>query len=155
MKANQNNITSAILAMVAAIEAAGKAQAEANTEVIEFLKTIPSVKIAEKSTGEKLVTTWAFAKRTNQLEALKRPFENLGSWGQGRVQVFIWSDFAPHSFYFEEYPAGHSLEECRNAWQSLRMMNGGIIYHGPLEDGRHAETFSVELTPSNSWSIHT
>ena len=34
-------------------------------------------------------------------------------------------------------------------------MNGGVIYHGPLEDGSRPETFAVTLTETNSWFIHT
>jgi hypothetical protein len=57
----------------------------------------------------------------------------------------IYDDFAPLSFYF-----------VRNKGETFRG-NGGIIFHGKHDNGGDggAPTFSVSLTPTNGWSIHT
>jgi hypothetical protein len=47
------------------------------------------------------------------------------------------------------------FEAVPDDWQKHRIMNGGVIYHGPMENGTRPETFAVTLTPENSWSIHT
>ena len=54
----------------------------------------------------------------------------------GNVELF--ADFVPHSFAFIVFKNGK------------REMNGGLIYHGGS-----TETFTVQLTPTNGWSIHT
>lgn len=57
----------------------------------------------------------------------------------------IFTDHAPLSFYFARY---------RNEQFSG---NGGIIFHGVHDNGGDgsAPTFSVNLTPTNGWAIHT
>lgn len=61
------------------------------------------------------------------------------------MNIFISSDFAPFSLYFEK-------------WRNEKMYgNGGIIFHGK-HDGfgsGAAPTFSVSMTPSDGWEIHT
>ena len=95
-----------------------------------------------------------FAARTNQSEKLEIHFSNLQAWSeQSNLKTWISVDFVPHSFYFQMYP--DTFDTIPNDWQKHRHMNGGIIYHGPLEDGARPQTFSVNLTPQNSWSMHT
>jgi hypothetical protein len=58
----------------------------------------------------------------------------------------IHTDFAPLSFFFVRFNAQNESVLC-----------GGIIFHGK-HDGfgsGSAPTFSVCLTPTNGWSIHT
>ena len=56
----------------------------------------------------------------------------------------IYPDFAPHSFTF----ARIRDEKC--------IINGGIIFHGIKgEHGAGAPTFSVSISSSPGWSIHT
>lgn len=58
----------------------------------------------------------------------------------------ISEDFAPLSFFFVRYNAQKESRLC-----------GGVIFHGKHDDfgSGSAPTFSVCLTPTNGWSIHT
>lgn len=61
-------------------------------------------------------------------------------------EVRISNDFAPRSFYF-----------CLINEDESQGMNGGIIYHGTHDNGGDggSPTFSVSLTPTKGWAIHT
>lgn len=102
-----------------------------------------------------------FADRTNQRAQLDEKIAYLETICNAdhheQWTLLIYSDFAPMSFYFQIYPTASLIngEQIPHDWQQHRIMNGGIIYHGKLEDNTRAETFAVELSPSNSWSIHT
>ena len=63
------------------------------------------------------------------------------------IEVDITNDFAPLSFYFVR--KNKKTGEYRN--------NGGIIFHGVHDNGGNgsAPTFSVNLTPTKGWAIHT
>ena len=117
-----------------------------------------------ESTRENLDKALKFAFKVGKEHELLSQLYRMGEgWGRNKPYVcFLYNDFAPYSFTFSCY----KLEDCQitedrgepvilikpgtNSW-----MNGGLIYHGPLEDGSHAETFSVQLTPNDGWSIHT
>ena len=75
------------------------------------------------------------------LDRLKRVEENL------ECETNITIDFAPRSFFFAR---------MRN---NTFIGNGGIIYHGPHDNGGNggAPTFSVSLSEDRSarWEIHT
>lgn len=92
-----------------------------------------------------------FAERTHQLANLNAKLLDLALWTRDDAYLHLFSDFVPHSFYWELHttriPEG----------TKTRIMNGGLIYHGKLEDGSQPETFSVNLCPNvhNNWSIHT
>jgi hypothetical protein len=93
-----------------------------------------------------------FADRTNQRDQLEERLKTLELIAlNNQAFVHLYTDFVPHSFYFEIYRT--PAREGRN--RSERVMNGGLIYHGQLENGSSPETFSVSLTESHSWSIHT
>jgi len=126
-----------------------------NTQIEEFLKTVPHVKLPDEQSQEQFKKAYEFAERTHQLEGLLEPFRSINRWGEGNHPATVWMfpDFAPHSFYFQIFPAEYKSIPAN--WQQVRIMNGGIIYHGKLEDGQSPETFSVNLTPSTSWNIHT
>jgi hypothetical protein len=95
-----------------------------------------------------------FADRTNQRAQLDEKINFLESMcDRNNWNLFLYPDFVPMSFYFQIYPA--QFTEIPQDWQQHRVMNGGIIYHGRLEDNSQPETFAVTLTESNSWSIHT
>jgi hypothetical protein len=70
-----------------------------------------------------------------------------------KARVWLSPDFVPNSWYFQIYPK--ELNEIPDDWRKHRIMNGGVIYHGPLENGTRPETFAITLTQENSWSIHT
>lgn len=80
------------------------------------------------------------------LDSLQQVEENYNKQGRPTMTK-IYADFAPLSFYFVRmHPAtGHIYG------------NGGIIFHGQHDGGGNgsAPTFSINLTPSNGWEIHT
>jgi hypothetical protein len=63
------------------------------------------------------------------------------------VETIITTDFAPYSFGFVR----------RYTKNSEFAGNGGIIYHGPHDNfgSGGSPTFSVCLSPTDGWSIHT
>ena len=62
------------------------------------------------------------------------------------IETDIMTDFAP-SFYFVRY----------NTVTESFISDGGIIFHGKRDNGGNGSspTFSVNLTPTNGWAIHT
>ena len=104
-------------------------------------------------TNGKLQEALEFAKKMKNnslqdcLDRLKKTEENYKQNTGRDLVTYIYPDFAPLSFYFEKF-------DCES--QKVNS-NGGIIYHGP-HDGfgsGAAPTFSVCLTPTDGWSIHT
>ena len=81
---------------------------------------------------------------TNMLQRLDVMKNN-----QPNSEVTIMNDYAPHSFYFE----------CTNLITGNLRLNGGIIFHGPHDNGGNgsAPTFSVSMTPDSNphWEMHT
>jgi hypothetical protein len=101
---------------------------------------------------EHLKAACEFADRTNQRAQLDSQLDTLARIAENNnAYAHLYTDFVPHSFYFELYPTADRERRNRNE----RIMNGGVIYHGQLENGSSPETFSVTLTPQRSWSIHT
>lgn len=88
-----------------------------------------------------------FAKRTGQTSNLKKNIKTLLSIAKNMMCEVYMSYDDPQSFYFlfRRGPKGKVL------------MNGGLIYHGSHDGGGDgsAPTFSVCLTPTTGWSIHT
>lgn len=68
----------------------------------------------------------------NCIESLKRAEKNLN------CETELHNDFADKSFYF--------LRKKENKFHG----NGGIIWHGGNEN-----TYSVSLTKTTNWQIHT
>ncbi len=85
--------------------------------------------------------------------------------GTEKTRCLLYKDFAPYSFYFEIQtrkmdcgvkPGGEKgTPFWTGTWQ--RYMNGGLIFHGPHDNGGDGgpPTFSVNLSPTDGWSIHT
>lgn len=69
-------------------------------------------------------------------EALSR----LNKMGE---KVELYKDFAPYSFTFVVFENGK------------RYIEGGLIYHGFDGGSGSAPSYSVTLTPTTGWSIHT
>jgi len=77
------------------------------------------------------------------------------------------SDFAPLSFSFCMYikakpgmgmkPSNWLVREFPELEGYAFWFNGGLIFHGKHDNGGDgsAPTFSVNLSPTNGWSIHT
>lgn len=96
-------------------------------------------------TGGRLKEMIAFAQSKNLLESLEDAMKRLARHNVRGQVVNLFNDFDRYSFCFEVMDG----EECT--------LNGGVIYHGP-HDGYGsggAPTFSVTLTPTVGWSIHT
>ncbi len=91
-----------------------------------------------------------FALETNQAEQLMGRLDYLDTYGgDNSTRCLLFKDFAPQSFEF--------LLERKVDGEWRRMFNGGLIYHGQHDRGGDggAPTFSVNLTPTEGWSIHT
>lgn len=82
----------------------------------------------------------------NCLDRLKKVEKNYANNGI-IVETNIMTDFAPYSFYFVR--VNKETQEFKG--------NGGIIFHGAHDNGGDgsAPTFSVNLTPTKGWTIHT
>lgn len=92
---------------------------------------------------KRLEEAYVEAIQKNLLQNLTDKFIRLGEIGE-EGSVHIMKDFAPFSFYFVVRKTGYLLE-------------GGVIYHGPHDRGGDGggPTYSVTLTPTFGWMIHT
>lgn len=76
---------------------------------------------------------------------------------QADLTVLV-KDYAPFSFEFAHYyeDANNGTHEIDGTMYRM-FINGGLIFHGQHDGGGcgSAPTFSVNLTPSTGWSIHT
>jgi hypothetical protein len=101
--------------------------------------------------SEYLESVRAFADKVGLRENFERSLDRLQTSVHGRpARVRLYKDFAPYSFEFvKEYRA--------ESGEWVTYYNGGLIYHGPHDRGGDgsAPTFSVNLSPSDGWSIHT
>jgi len=102
-------------------------------------------------TDGKLNEALEFAKKNGDdslqrcLDRLKKVEENYEENGNP-IDTTISTDFAPYSFYFVRVDKAGMFKG-----------NGGIIFHGTHDNGGDgsAPTFSVNLTPTVGWAIHT
>jgi hypothetical protein len=79
-----------------------------------------------------------FAEKTGN-KTLQDCLNRIEQWEKNRQsEYFLYKDFAPYSFYFEEYKDGE------------RLLNGGIIYHGNPD-----QSYSVTMDSTIGWQIHT
>ena len=92
-----------------------------------------------------LETITKYANANGLKENLEQNLNGLKRHSQNGCEVHLYQDFAPLSFYFEVIKDGQ-LQLC-----------GGLIYHGKHDNGGNgqAPTFSVSLTRSEGWQIHT
>lgn len=89
-----------------------------------------------------------FASKNGMTESLEKVLKRFDVYENNQQDsvVTLYPDWAFMSLYFE--------------WDSKngqRIMNGGVIYHGPHDNGGDggSPTFSVNLEPHHGWSIHT
>ena len=96
-------------------------------------------------TGDYYKEVIAFAEKMNLLESFDEVMDSMNRKAKNGYTVKIYRDFAPYSFYFEQFYDGEPAG------------NGGIIYHGPIDNygSGGAPTFSVTLTKTHGWSVHT
>jgi hypothetical protein len=102
--------------------------------------------ITDKS-NSRLDEIKTFAKENNLMESFNETFSRFETYSDKGYTVTLYSDFAPHSLYFEI------------TMNEKFILNGGFIFHGP-HDGYGsggAPTFSVCIDPDDKpgWSIHT
>jgi len=102
--------------------------------------------IIDKSNG-RLDEIRTFATKHNLMESFNDTFSRLENYSDKGYTVTLYSDFAPHSLYFE-------ITMNENL-----VLNGGFIFHGHHDGFGNggAPTFSVCIDPENKpgWSIHT
>ncbi len=86
------------------------------------------------------------------LERIKEVDKNVGINMKMTVESHIYNDFAPYSFEFVRCAYKNGPD-----YKPDFISNGGIIFHGE-HDGfgsGKAPTFSVAITPTKGWQIHT
>jgi hypothetical protein len=119
----------------------------------------------------------------NKHQLLEKQLEYLSMYANydhiDNCIVVLYSDFAPFSFSILWYLKG---KDTKTVWEPKDIqralsergkyvsvadvldhygyrfwMNGGLIYHGPHDNGGDGgfPTFSVNLSPVNGWTIHT
>ena len=94
-----------------------------------------------------LAAVRTFADETGQRPQLEAQLTRLTEYLGGEWEILLYSDFAPMSFFWVQQ---HTITRQRG-------LVGGLIYHGQLDGfgSGSAPTFSVCLTPTSGWSIHT
>ena len=97
------------------------------------------------ATEGKLEEVIEFSKSIDMYDSLMDCLNNLANYTNNEKEVVLFNDFAPHSFYFQVKK------------ENKVIMDGGVIFHGSHDNGGDggAPTFSVNLTPSTGWRIHT
>jgi hypothetical protein len=95
---------------------------------------------------EHLAVVRVFADRTNQRQQFESRLSDLTAYLPDTWTVELYTDFAPFSFFWTQFSPTRQ-----------RGLIGGLIYHGRHDGGGNggAPTFSVCLTPTAGWSIHT
>ncbi len=108
-----------------------------------------------ESARDKFQKALEFARKTNQLEQFKSKLNYLHNYaGKEKTVCYLYNDFAPLSFEFVMMEWREKEDETKVLRQ---WFNGGLIYHGP-HDGfgsGQGPTFSVTLTKTDGWSVHT
>lgn len=87
-----------------------------------------------------------YAESIGMVESLDVNLKTLEQLGKVYGQVFLDKDFAPYSFRF-------AVRDEKGKF----VFNGGLVFHG-AHDGQgsgQAPTFSVCLTPTTGWRLHT
>lgn len=88
-----------------------------------------------------------FAKRIGKEDNLNQRLQHLQQVDDNNpdIETILTNDFVPFSFEFVR----------REKVTAKFRGNGGLIYHGPLENGTKPETYAVQLDPTDGWAIHT
>ena len=96
----------------------------------------------------------AFAEKVGKLNQLKEKLEYLDTYAahedREATKCFLGYDWAPYSFSF-------TMQKRNAEGEYVHWFSGGLIFHGPHDNGGDgsAPTFSVNLNPTDGWSIHT
>jgi hypothetical protein len=134
-----------------------------NLEIIKVENGIRLVKLPNGSTVVdqsygRLEEMIQFAEANGLEENLLNVLQNL-CWNRpNEIVGFVYHDYAPLSLSFSRYGIDQDWPIYEtNRIPSAYIGNGGIIFHGK-HDGYGsgaAPTFSVCLTPTSGWIIHT
>lgn len=91
----------------------------------------------------------AYAETVQLREQLEEKLAYLRDYRDDTVRCQLFKDFAPQSFYF--------VMEIKKDGKWEQFFNGGLIFHGVHDRGGDggAPTFSVNMSPTTAWSIHT
>lgn len=103
-----------------------------------------------------LDTVKEFADKVGKADNLQGRLDYLDGYASGRreegieTRCQLFKDWAPQSFAF-------LMEMRKDGGEWTRWFNGGLIFHGAHDGGGNggAPTFSVCLSPTDGWSIHT
>jgi len=102
----------------------------------------------------------AFAKSVGKEDQLREKLDYLDSYACGQpgeegydpeaTKCFLGKDFAPQSFAF-------CVQKRDKNGEYQYWFQGGLIFHGAHDGGGDGSgpTFSVCLSPTDGWSIHT
>jgi len=96
----------------------------------------------------------AFAEETGRVEQLQSKLDYLDTYAdhekEGLTKCVLGYDFAPYSF-------GFLMMKKDTSGEYQPWFNGGLIFHGPHDRGGDggAPTLSVNLSPTDGWSVHT
>lgn len=112
---------------------------------------------------ENLTKALRYADKINLQQNLLACLHRMGQeWNEKPYVCFLYYDLAPYSFGFGCF----DLDDCEitkdmgdtvitRKHNAKCWMNGGLIYHGPLDDGKESEPFCVQLVKRDGWSINT
>lgn len=105
--------------------------------------------LIDKTNG-KLDQVKEFAAKIDMSTQLQEQLDYLANYSARETRCLLFTDFAPHSFQFTM-----EVKNGEGEWE--HWFFGGLIFHGP-HDGHgsgSAPTYSVTLTPTTGWSVHT
>lgn len=88
------------------------------------------------------------AKKMGLKEQLEKKLEYLANYSTKETECILYKDFAPLSFIFDMFAIDD--DNTRRHW-----FTGGLIFHGNLDSGGGYPTYSVNVSPTIGWSIHT
>ena len=95
-----------------------------------------------------------FARQVGLAEQLDERLDYLDTYAEhgdhGKTRCLLCRDFAPYSCSFV-------MEVLGDDGQYRRWFNGGLIFHGPHDNGGDGSypTLSVTLNPVHGWQVHT
>ena len=100
--------------------------------------------------GSTLAAARVFAEAINMQDNLEGNLLRLGSYSDRPTRCILTPDGAPYSFGVQMLQL--DTEENWKHW-----FYGGLIYHGEHDNGGDgsAPTFSVNLSPTTGWALHT
>jgi len=95
-----------------------------------------------------------FADKTGQQKQLNNQIQYLSTYADpeenGATQCHLFYDSAPQSFHFR-------MDKKSQNGEYVYWFSGGLIYHGTHDRGGDggAPTYSVTMSPTQGWSVHT